>query len=129
MHIISKIVNAVSAAGIPCLAEYSANNRYDVHKSGFHAFAGMKKLGFARLRAGLADVSAEVRVTLTAAESSADGSVLLETAEKIVLPAVMGCGEEIYSAEISEVKHDTKKDRLYCEIIFTARRDGYGICG
>lgn len=129
MHIISKIVNAVSAAGIPCRAEYASDHRYDASQKGFHAFAGMKRLSFARLRDGLADVSAEVRVTLTAAENSADGSVLLETAEKIVLPAVMGCGEEIYSAEISEAKYDAKKDRLYCEIIFTARRDGYGICG
>lgn len=128
MYIISKIVNAVAAAGIPCEAEYT-KSRLDVHKSGFCAFAGMKRLSFSRLRAGLGDAAAEVRVTLRAAENISDGAVLLETAEKIVLPAVMGCGEEFSAVEISEVKLDGKTGRLYCEIIFTARRGGYGICG
>ena len=127
MDIISKFASAVRDAGIPCGYEYPRKYGFDVKKGEITAFAGIKSITLSRLRDGLADISAAVRVTVQAFGS--DGENILSAAEKTVLPAVMKCDEEIYSAVISEVMYDGKSDKVYCEIIFEVRRDGCDICG
>lgn len=127
MDIISKFASAITDTGIRCGYEYPRKYGFDVKKGEITAFAGIKSITLNRLRDGLADVTAAVRVTVQAFGS--DGENILSAAEKKVLPAVMKCGEEIYSAVISEVMYDGKSDRVYCEIIFEVRRDGCDICG
>lgn len=127
MNIISSFASAISEAGIPCGKEYPRKYGFDVKNCDITAFAGIKKITLGNLRAGLSDLLAEVRVTVQA--FGAEGSDILAAAEKRVVPAALKCGEEIYSAVISEVMYDGKSDRVYCEIIFEVRRKGYEICG
>lgn len=125
MDFITKIVAAINAAHVDCDAEYGTS-RFEKKRGQIHAYAGIKKIRLERLRAGVSDVTAQVRVTVQA--FGADGSAVRTAAEDKVIPAVMGCDEEIYSAEISETYYDVKTDRVYCEIIFEVRRGGYDIC-
>lgn len=125
MDFVTKVVAAINAAHIDCGAEYGTA-RLEKKRGQIHAYAGIKKVRLERLRAGVSDVTAQVRVTVQA--FGADGSAVRSAAEEKVIPAVMGCDEEIYSAEISETYYDIKTDRVYCEIIFEVRRGGYDIC-
>lgn len=125
MDFISKIVSAVNAAAIDCSDEYGTS-RFEKARGQVHAYAGIKKIRLERLRAGLSDITAQVRVTVQAFGS--DGASVRKAAEETVIPAVMGCDEEIYCAEISETYYDVKTDRVYCEIIFEVRRGGCDIC-
>lgn len=125
MDIVGKIIPAVRSAGIECFEEYGFEPIAEKLK-GIHAFAGIKKIRMDKLRGGLCDVSAQVRVTVQA--FGRDGSAVSETAEKTVIPAVLGCGEEIFCAEISETFYDVKTGRTCCEILFDVRRCGYDIC-
>lgn len=127
MDIISRFASAITASGISCEREYPQKYGFDVKKGDITAFAGIKKITCGNLREGLADLLAEVRVTVQA--FGAEGGDILSAAEKKVIPAALKCGEEIYSAVISEVMYDGKSDRVYCEIIFEVRRKGYEICG
>ncbi len=126
MDIIDNVIAAVNAAGIRCDEEYGFG-RAEKTFGEVHAYAGIKKLRLERLRGGLSDVTAQVRVTVQA--YGASGSAVSEAAEKIVIPAVLGCGEEIYCAEVSETSCDVKTDRVYAEILFDVRRCGYDVCG
>ncbi|MDE6764432.1 MAG: hypothetical protein K2J73_12245, partial [Oscillospiraceae bacterium] len=91
------------------------------------SYAGIKKIRLERLRCGVSDVTAQVRVTVQAFGSV--GEKVRESAEKTVIPAVVDSGAEIYSVEISENFYDIKTDRVWCEVIFEVRRHGYDICG
>ncbi len=127
MSIITNIISAVTAAGIDCEREYCRVTGYNLPRGRLYAYAGIKKIKLDRLRNGVSDAFVQVRVTVQA--FGADGAVIQNAAEKVVVPAVMGCGEEIYGVEISETFYDVKSDRVYCEIIFDVRRCGYDICG
>lgn len=126
MNILNPIITAVSEAEVPCCSEYSADS-YEKKRGEIHSYAGIKKIRLERLRCGVSDVIAQVRVTVQAFGSL--GEEVRETAEKTVIPAVVNSGAEIYSVEISENFYDIKTDRVYCEIIFEVRRHGYDICG
>lgn len=123
--ILDKIVSAVSAVGIDCEKEYCRGNGYGSRKGKISAYAGIKKISLGRLRNGVSDASVQVRVTVQAFGS--DGGSVQEAAEKIVVPAVMACGEDFFGAEISEIFYDVTADRIYCEVIFDVRRCGHGI--
>lgn len=125
MDIIDNVIAAVNAAGIRCEEEYGFVRAE--RTSEIHAYAGVKKLRMERLRGGLSDVAAQVRVTVQA--YGAAGSAVSGAAEETVIPAVLGCGEEIYCAEVSEISRDAKTDRVYTEILFDVRRCGYDVCG
>ena len=125
MNILNPIIEAVSDAGVPCCSEYSAD-RFEKKRGEIHSYAGIKKIRLERLRCGVSDVTAQVRVTVQAFGSV--GEEIRETAEKTVIPAVVDSGAEIYSVEISENFYDIKTDRGYCEIIFEVRRHGYDFC-
>lgn len=125
MNILNPIIKAVSNAKVPCCSEYSAD-RFEKKRGEIHSYAGIKKIRLERLRSGVADVIAQVRVTVQAFGSF--GEEVRETAEKTVIPAVVNSGAEIYSVEISENFYDIKTDRVCCEIIFEVRRHGYDIC-
>lgn len=125
--ILDNIINAVNVAGVPCEREYCRLNGYNRTEKKPAAYAGVRRISFSKLHGGSADVSVQVRVTVQA--FGLDGSAVQGCAEKIILPAVMDCGEEIFSAEISEVQYEVKTDRVYCEIFFDVKRCGYGICG
>ena len=126
MKILDPIITAVSEAGIPCCSEYSAD-RFEKKRGEMHSYAGIKKIRLERLRCGVSDVTAQVRVTVQAFGSV--GEKVRESAEKTVIPAVVDSGAEIYSVEISENFYDIKTDRVWCEVIFEVRRHGYDICG
>ena len=125
MNIVNPIITAISDAGIPCCDEYGAD-RFEKKRGEVHAYAGIKKIKLERLRCGVSDVTAHVRVTVQAFGS--EGEAVRTAAEKTVIPAVMDGGAEVYSAEISETFYEAKCDRVYCEIIFEVRRHGYDIC-
>ncbi|MBQ7981823.1 MAG: hypothetical protein IJ305_09500 [Oscillospiraceae bacterium] len=125
--ILDNIINAVKSAGVPCEREYCRLNGYSKADKKPSAYAGIRKISFEKLHGGSADVSVQVRVTVQA--FGLDGSAVQCCAEKIILPAVMNSGEEIFGAEISEVQYEVKTDRVYCEIFFDVKRCGYGICG
>lgn len=125
--ILDNIINAVNSAGVPCEREYCRLNGYDRAERKPLSYAGVRRISFSKLHNGSADVSVQVRVTVQA--FGLDGSAVQGCAEKIILPAVMNSGEEIFGAEISEVQYETKTDRVYCEIFFDVKRCGYGICG
>ena len=127
MNIITKIISAVTAAGIDCQREYCRTNGYNGKKGFLHAYAGIRKIKLERLRNGVSDVSVQVRVTVQTFGS--EGALVQTAAEEIVVPAVMTCGEEVYGAEISETFYDVKSDRVYCEIIFDIRRCAHEVCG
>ena len=120
MNIVNPIITAISEAGIPCCDEYGAD-RFEKKRGEVHAYAGIKKIRLERLRCGVSDVTAYVRVTVQAFGS--EGEAVRTAAEKTVIPAVMDG-----SAEISETFYEAKCDRVYCEIIFEVRRHGYEIC-
>lgn len=126
MNILNPIITAVSGAKIPCCSEYSAD-RFEKKRGEIHAYAGIKKIRLERLRSGVSDVIAQVRVTVQAFGSL--GEEVREAAEKTVIPAVVNNGAEIYSVEISENFYDIKTDRVWCEVNFEVRRHGYDICG
>ncbi|MBQ8176955.1 MAG: hypothetical protein IJ035_08000 [Oscillospiraceae bacterium] len=125
--ILDNIINAVNAAGVSCQREYCRINGYDRVEKKPSAYAGIRRISFEKLHGGAADVSVQVRVTVQA--FGLDGNAVQGCGEKIILPAVMNCGEEIFGAEISEVQYEVKTDRVYCEIFFDVKRCGYGICG
>lgn len=114
MNIVNKFIAAVSESGIPCEHEFS-DYRIDVLQKPMCAFAGIKKFS---LNDGDTVPAVQVRITLQGSEKRVDGSLLIETAENIIVPAVKKCGENISKTEISEVKLNTKTGLLYCEIIF-----------
>ncbi len=124
--IIDNIITAVCSADVPCEREYCRLNGYSEANAKPSAYVGIRKVSFEKLHGGCADLSAQVRVTVQAFGS--DGSSVRECAEKVVFPAVLGCGEEIFGAEISETCYELKTDRIYCEIFFDVKRCGYGIC-
>lgn len=126
-NILDSVITAVSGAGVPCEREYCRLAVYNRNDGKISSYAGIRKVRFERLHGGTADVSVQVRITVQA--FGADGNAVQKCAESIVVPAVMNCGEEVFGAEISEVQYDPKTDRVYCEIIFDAKRCGYGICG
>lgn len=125
--ILDNVINAVNSAGVPCEREYCRINGYSETDGKSSAYAGIRKISFEKLHGGCSDVSVQVRVTVQA--FGLDGTAVQSCAEKIILPAVMDCGEEIFGAEISEVHYESKTDRVYCEIFFDVKRCGYGICG
>lgn len=126
MDIIDNVIKSVRNAGIDCFEEYG-RSRVSEKRGELHAYAGIKGIKMERLRGGLSDVTAQVRVTVQAFGSN--GAEVSAAAEKTVIPAVLGCGEEIYCAELSEVFYDVKTDKVYCEILFEVRRCGYDVCG
>lgn len=126
MKILDPIITAVSGSGVPCSNEYSAD-RFEKKRGEIHSYAGIKKIRLERLRCGVSDVTAQIRVTVQAFGSL--GEEVRETAEKTVIPAVVDSGAEIYSVEISENYYDIKTDRVWCEVFFEIRRHGYDICG
>lgn len=122
MNIVNKFIAAVSESGIPCSYEFSDCRIDTLHKP-ICAFAGVKKFTVS----GDKKIPAvQVRITLQGSEKRADGAMLTETAENVVVPAVQKCGENISKTEISEVKLNAKTGMLYCEIIFevSAASDG-----
>lgn len=126
MNILNPIITAVSGAKIPCCSEYSAD-RFEKKRGEIHSYAGIKSIRLERLRSGVSDVIAQVRVTVQAFGSL--GEEVRDAAEKTVIPAVVNSGAEIYSVEISENFYDIKTDRVWCEVNFEVRRHGYDICG
>ncbi|MDE7289002.1 MAG: hypothetical protein K2N71_05825 [Oscillospiraceae bacterium] len=122
MNIVNKFIAAVSESGIPCSHEFS-DYRIDVLQKPMCAFAGVKKF---TVSGDEKIPTVQVRITLQGSEKRADGSMLTETAENIIVPAVQECGENISKTEISEVKLNAKTGMLYCEIIFevSAHADG-----
>ncbi|MBP1561496.1 MAG: hypothetical protein J6C96_09695 [Oscillospiraceae bacterium] len=108
--IVSDIIGAIKAAGIPCGEEFG--REYGFGKKGVYAVAGMKKLRLPYENNGVS--SAEVRVIVYAPHS--DGNTVTEATKKI-LNAMHGFGGQIYSAEISEMNYDPKVDTVYCNII------------
>lgn len=127
MNIITRIISAVTSAGIDCEREYCRKNGYNSAKGVLHAYAGIRKIRLERLRNGVSDASVQVRVTVQT--FGGEGALVQTAAEEIVIPAVMDCGEEVYGAEISETFYDIKTDRVYCEVTFDIRRCGYDVCG
>lgn len=125
MNILNPIITAVSDAEIPCCSEYGSD-RFEKKRGEIHSYAGIKKIRLERLRSGVSDVIAQVRVTVQAFGSLSEQ--VREAAEKTVIPAVVDSGAEIYSVEISENFYDIKTDRVWCEVIFEVRRHGYDIC-
>lgn len=125
--ILDNIINAVNDAGVPCEREYCRINGYNKSEKKPSAYAGVRRISFEKLHGGTADVSVQVRLTVQA--FGLDGNAVQGCGEKIILPAVMNCGEEIFGVEISEVQYEVKTDRVYCEIFFDVKRCGYGICG
>lgn len=125
--ILDNIINAVNAAGVPCEREYCRINGYNRAERKPSAYAGIRRISFEKLHGGTADASVQIRVTVQA--FGLDGNAVQGCGEKIILPAVMNCGEEIFGVEISEVQYEVKTDRVYCEIFFDVKRCGYGICG
>lgn len=124
--ILDNIINAVNRASVPCEREYCRLNGYNRAENKPSAYAGIRKISFEKLHSGSADVSVQIRVTVQA--FGLDGSAVQGCAEKIILPAVMNSGEEIFGVEISEVQYESKTDRVYCEIFFDVKRCDYGIC-
>ena len=125
--ILDNIINAVNSAGISCEREYCRLNGYGRTDTKPSAYAGIRKVSFEKLHSGCADVSVQVRITVQA--FGLDGAMVQGCAEKIILPAVMNSGEEVFSAELSEVQYEVKTDRVYCEMFFDVKRCNYGICG
>lgn len=126
MDILNPIIAAVSAAGVPCCSEYSSD-RIEKKREEIHAYAGIKRIRLERLRCGVSDVTAQVRVTVQAFGSVSEA--VRRAAEKVVIPAVVDSGSEVYGVEISENFYDAKTDRVSCEVLFEVRRHGYDICG
>ncbi|MBQ5320046.1 MAG: hypothetical protein J6K17_13205 [Oscillospiraceae bacterium] len=126
-NILDSIITAVNSADIVCEREYCRLAGYSKASRSVSAYAGIRKISFEKLHGGSADVSVQVRVTVQAFGS--DGTAVQTCAEKVIVPAVMNCGEEIFGAEISEVQYEVRTDRVYCEIFFDVKRCGYGICG
>ncbi len=122
-NVLDNIISAVRSVGIGCEREYCRIRGYS---KGLAAYAGIEKLRFERLRDGVSDISVRVRVTVQSI--GGDGTEVMQAAEEKVVPAVVNCGEDIFGAEISEVKYEPSSDRVYCEIFFDVRRGGYGIC-
>lgn len=114
MNIVNKIIAAVSEQGIPCEHEFS-DFRIDILTKPMCAFVGVKKFS---IKEGETVPAVQARVTLQGGESRVDGSLLTETAENVIVPAVKKCVENISKTEISEVKLNAKTGMLYCEIIF-----------
>lgn len=114
MNIVNKFIAAVSESGIPCSHEFS-DYRIDVLTAPMCAFAGIKKF---TVSGDDTVPTVQVRITLQGSEKRVDGSMLTETAENVIVPAVKKCGENISKTEISEVKLNAKTGLLYCEIIF-----------
>ena len=114
MNIVNKFAAAVSESGIPCSHEFS-DYRIDILQKPICAFAGIKKFS---LKDGDTAPTVQARITLQGSEKRVDSSVLIETAENLIVPAVLKCGENISKTEISEVKLNNKTGLLYCEIIF-----------
>lgn len=124
--VLDKIISAVTAVGIKCEREYCRLSGY-CRDGSLSAYVGIRKIRFERLREGMSDVTVQARVTVQG--FSCGGDKVQEAAEKKILPAVMSCGEEIFGAEISEVKYEPSTDRVYCEIFFDVRRGGHDVCG
>lgn len=122
MNIVNKFINAISESGISCSHEFS-DYRIDVLTAPMCAFAGIKKF---TVSGDDTVPTVQVRITLQGSEKRVDGSMLTETAENVIVPAVKKCGENISKTEISEVKLNAKTGMLYCEIIFevSAPADG-----
>lgn len=126
MDIVDPIITAISEAEIPCCGEYTYD-RFEKKRGEVHAYAGVKKIRLERLRCGVSDVTAYVRVIVQAFGS--EGEAVRMAAEKTVIPAVIDSGAEVYGVEISENFYDIKTDRVWCELIFEVRRHGYDLCG
>jgi len=126
MDIVDPIITAISEAEIPCCGEYTYD-RFEKKRGEVHAYAGVKKIRLERLRCGVSDVTAYVRVIVQAFGSESEAVRM--AAEKTVIPAVIDSGAEVYGAEISENFYDIKTDRVWCELIFEVRRHGYDLCG
>ncbi len=126
MDIVDSVIASVKKAGIDCFKEYGGE-RIQKSSGAVHAYAGLKKLRMERLRDGLSDVTAQVRVTVQAFGVS--GAEVSAAAERTVIPAVLDCGEEIYCVEVSEISYDVKTDKVFCEILFEVRRCGHDVCG
>lgn len=126
MDIVDPIITAISEAEIPCCGEYTYD-RFEKKRGEVHAYAGVKKIRLERLRCGVSDVTAYVRVIVQAFGS--EGEAVRAAAEKTVIPAVIDSGAEVYGVEISENFYDIKTDRVWCELIFEVRRHGYDLCG
>lgn len=109
--IVSEIIGAIKAVGIPCGGEFEREYGFD--KKGVYAVAGIKRLMLPPVNSGVS--SAEARVIVYAPHS--DGSTVTAAAKKI-LHAVQGFGGRLYSAEISELNYDPKVDTIYCIITF-----------
>lgn len=114
MNAVNKFIAAVSECGIPCNYEFS-DYPITVLQKPVCAFAGVKKL---TVNGNEKVPSVQVRITLQGSEKRVDGAFLTETAENVVVPAVLGCGENVSKTEISEVKQNVKTGLLYCEIVF-----------
>lgn len=125
MDIIDNVIKSVKNAGVDCFKEYGSE-RVSKNRGVIHAYAGIKSIRMEQLHGGLSDVTARVRVTVQAFGRC--GGEVSKAAEKTVIPAVLGCGEEIFCAELSEVFYDVKTDKVCCEILFEVRRCGYDIC-
>ena len=126
MDIVNPIIAAIAEAEIPCCGEYTSD-RFEKKRGQVHAYAGIKKIKLERLRSGVSDVTAHVRVIVQAFGSK--GEAVRTAAEKTVIPAVTDSGAEVYGVEISENYYDIKTDRVWCELIFEVRRHGYDLCG
>jgi len=126
MDIVDPIITAISEAEIPCCGEYTYD-RFEKKRGEVHAYAGVKKIRLERLRCGVSDVTAYVRVIVQAFGSESEAVRM--AAEKTVIPAVIDSGAEVYGVEISENFYDIKTDRVWCELIFEVRRHGYDLCG
>lgn len=115
MDAVNGIISAVEDCGIPCVHEFS-DYRVDVLTKPMCAFVGVKRYS---LKDAETVPEVQVRITLQGGENRVDGALLTETAENVIVPAVLGKCENISKTEISEVKLNTKTGMLCCEIIFT----------
>lgn len=124
-NIVDKVISAIRAAGIECEREYCRMSGYRREKGRCSSFAGIRKIRFERFRNGASDITVQLRVTVQGFD--VDGQEVQDTAEKKIVPAVMNCGEEVFGAEISEVRYEPSTDRVSCEIFFEVKRGGYGV--
>ena len=92
MDFVNPIITAISEAEIPCCGEYSSD-RFEKKRGQVHAYAGIKKIRLERLRCGVSDVIAHVRVIVQAFGS--EGEAVRTAAEKTVIPAVIHSGAEV----------------------------------